>query len=141
MVLLDVNVLVALVMLEHEHHQRAIDWLLEQGIREGWATCIASELAAIRICMQISSPRWTADKAAREVRWFRINSRTSRYLPALESPTQMLEVQRALTSKQVNDRYLLGFAREHGARLVTFDRGIASYGGTAVICLTASDSP
>jgi toxin-antitoxin system PIN domain toxin len=133
--LLDVNVVVALVLSEHAHHQRATDWLLSDGIETGWATCLVTELAAIRICMEVTRG-WSAHRAAKEVRWLRHCSRSHRWWTDEEQPARMLDVRQAAKAKQVNDRYLLGFARSRGARLVTFDRGIASYGGPHVICLT-----
>lgn len=37
--------------------------------------------------------------------------------------------------RQVTDRYLLGLARRHGGRVVTFDRAPAAVGGDGVIGL------
>jgi predicted nucleic acid-binding protein len=47
----------------------------------------------------------------------------------------MAEVRGATTAKQITDRYLLGLARRHGGRLITFDRGLAAAGGDDVKCL------
>ena len=47
----------------------------------------------------------------------------------------MPEVRTASTGKQITDRYLLGLARRHGGRLITFDRALAAAGGSDVVCL------
>jgi len=41
--LLDVNVLVALLVPEHQHHSAAIEWFTTNG-DQGWATCAVTEL-------------------------------------------------------------------------------------------------
>ena len=41
----------------------------------------------------------------------------------------MPEVRAAATGKEITDRYLLGLARRHGAKVVTFDRARAIAGG------------
>jgi predicted nucleic acid-binding protein len=47
----------------------------------------------------------------------------------------MPEARTALTGNQLTDHHLLGLARRHGGKLVTFDRGIAAVGGDDVTCL------
>ena len=47
----------------------------------------------------------------------------------------MHEVRSAHTGKQITDRYLLGLARRHSGRLVTFDRPLAAMAGNDVLCL------
>jgi predicted nucleic acid-binding protein len=51
----------------------------------------------------------------------------------------MPEVRSAHTAKQITDRYLLGLARRHSGRLVTFDRRLAAMAGDDVLCLVAAD--
>jgi len=41
----------------------------------------------------------------------------------------MAEVRTATTAKRITDRYLLGLARRHGGRVITFDGGLAAAGG------------
>jgi len=57
------------------------------------------------------------------------------FWPDAVSPAVMPEVRTAGTGKQITDRYLLGLARRHGGRLVTFDRALAATGGRDVVCL------
>ena len=51
--LLDVNVLVALLVPEHEHHASAQDWFAHEAVIDGWATCAVTELGVIRVCAQL----------------------------------------------------------------------------------------
>ena len=51
--LLDVNVLVALFVPEHEHHVAALNWFTTEGALRGWAMCVVSELGVIRVCAQL----------------------------------------------------------------------------------------
>ena len=64
--LLDVNVLVALLVPEHEHHVAAQDWFTTEAGTDGWATCVVTELGAIRVCAQLPGgsrpPESTADR-------------------------------------------------------------------------------
>jgi len=41
----------------------------------------------------------------------------------------------ATAAKQIADRYLLGLARRHGGRLITFDRALAVTGDSDMVCL------
>ena len=50
--LLDVNVLVALLVPEHQHHNTSIEWFAAEG-SQGWATCAVTELGVIRVCAQL----------------------------------------------------------------------------------------
>ena len=57
--LFDVNVLVALLVPEHEHHATAMAWFATEA-RHGWATCGVTELGVIRVRAQLppeASPR------------------------------------------------------------------------------------
>jgi predicted nucleic acid-binding protein len=53
--LLDVNVLVALFVPEHQHHELALNWFAATAATGGWATCAVTELGVIRVCAQLSA--------------------------------------------------------------------------------------
>jgi predicted nucleic acid-binding protein len=133
--LLDVNVLVALVVDGHVHHRRAMDWLERDGPVAGWSTCLVAELGAIRVCAQVPALRWPPLRTSWSVQLLR---RRPGYRWSVDwgPPTRISEILAASSGKQVSDRYLLGFARRRGARLVTFDRGIKAFGGEDVVCLS-----
>lgn len=61
--LLDVNVLVALLVPEHQHHDAAIEWFAAEA-NQGWATCAVTELGVIRVCAQLPGVPWLPDTTA-----------------------------------------------------------------------------
>jgi uncharacterized protein len=117
--LLDANVLIALVVVDHVHHDAAETWLAREG--GGFATCPFTETALVRFLVRegwsardagavlaeiARHPRhafWPADLGADAVAWDRVDGH-----------------------RQVTDAYLVALARARGARLATFDRGLAA---------------
>ena len=65
--LLDVNVLIALVLPEHEHHAAASSWFRTEGLAHGWATCAVTELGVIRVCAQLSGGGWPPERTCDEI--------------------------------------------------------------------------
>jgi uncharacterized protein len=132
--LLDVNVLVALLVPEHQHHDAAIEWFAAEA-NQGWATCAVTELGVIRVCAQLPGVPWPPDTTADRLLLLTAASREYEFWPDAISPATMAEVRTATTAKQITDRYLLGLAGRHGGRVITFDRGLAAAGGDDVNCL------
>jgi uncharacterized protein len=132
--LLDVNVLVALLVPEHEHHAAAMTWFAA-GSSQGWATCSVTELGVIRVCAQLPGGTWAPEKTADRLLLLSAASRNYAFWPDSASPATMPEVRGAASAKQITDRYLLGLARRYGGRVVTFDRRLAAAGGADVLCL------
>jgi toxin-antitoxin system PIN domain toxin len=126
--LLDVNVLVALLVPEHQHHPASIEWFAAEG-RQGWATCAVTELGVIRVCAQLPGGPWAPEATADRFLLLMAAGRDHRFWTDV-SPATMPEVRTAITAKQITDRYLLGLARRHGGRLITFDRALATTGGS-----------
>lgn len=133
--LLDVNVLVALLVPEHEHHVLAQDWFAKEAAAHGWATSAVTELGAIRVCAQLPGGAWPPETTADRLLIFTAASREYAWWPDAVSPMMLPEVRAATTAKQVTDRYLLGLVRKNEGRLATFDRPLAAFGGSDVICL------
>lgn len=133
--LLDVNVLVALLVPEHEHHAMSLDWFAREGAKSGWATCAVTELGVIRVCAQLPGGEWPPETTADRLLMLTASSREYVWWTDVVSPAVLPEVRAAGAAKHVTDRYLLGLARRNGGRLVTFDRALASAGGDDVICL------
>jgi toxin-antitoxin system PIN domain toxin len=134
--LLDVNVLVALLVPEHEHHARAMDWFTTDGVEQGWATCAVTELGVIRVCAQLPGGALLPDRTAGALLVLTAINPGYVWWPDVASPVLLQEVRSASTGKQVTDRYLLGVARRNGGQVATFDRALASFGGDdGVICL------
>jgi hypothetical protein len=133
--LLDVNVLVALLVPEHEHHALAIDWFSTEAAAGGWATCAVTELGVIRVCAQLPGGPLTPEATADRLVMLTISNREYVWWADTVSPAVLPEVRSATTAKHVTDRYLLGLARRNGGRVVTFDRALAVVGGDDVISL------
>ena len=136
--LLDVNVLVALLVPEHEHHVKSLDWFATEGTKSGWATCAVTELGVIRVCAQLPGGEWPPETTADRLLMFTASSREYVWWTDVVSPAVLPEVRAAGSAKHVTDRYLLGLARRNGGRLVTFDRALATAGGGDVICFSPS---
>lgn len=133
--LLDVNVLVALIIPEHQHHSLALNWFSGNAVIEGWATCTVTELGVIRVCSQLPGGGWQLEATADRLLMLTVSSRGHEWWPDAVSPAVLPEVRSAVTGKQVTDRYLLGLARRNSGCLVTFDRALSAAGGDDVICL------
>ena len=133
--LLDVNVLVALLVPEHQHHTAAMEWFTTDAAQHGWATCAVTELGVIRVSAQLPGGYWAPETTADRLLLLTAASREYVFWPDAVSPAAMPEVRTASTGKQITDRYLLGLARRHGGRLITFDRPLATTGGSDVVCL------
>jgi len=134
--LLDVNVLVALLLPEHQHHPASMEWFATRAGSRSWATCAVTELGVIRVCAQLPGGAWPAETTADRLLLLTATGRDYVFWPDAVSPAVMPEVRTATTGKQITDRYLLGLARRHGGRLVTFDRALAVAGGHDVLCLS-----
>ena len=133
--LLDVNVLVALLVYEHEHHALALDWFSSEAATGGWATCVVTELGVIRVCAQLAGGKVSPEATADRLLMLTISNREHAWWPDTVSPALLPEVRSAATAKQVTDRYLLGLARRNGGRVITFDCVLATAGGDDADCL------
>lgn len=133
--LLDVNVLVALLVPEHQHHNSAIEWFTTEAGDQGWATCAVTELGVIRVCAQLPGGPWPPETTADRFLLLTAASRDYEFWPDAIPPATMAEVRTATTAKQITDRYLLGLVRRHGGRVITFDRGLTAVGGDDAMCL------
>ena len=141
-VLLDVNVLVALMDPRHIFHDVAHAWF---GSRtDDWATCPVTENGTIRV---ISHPRYpnstaTASAAAElVVRLRELPGHTFWADSVSLVDTGVCDLSRLTTSGQVTDSYLLALAVAHSGRLATFDGRLATSavpgGDTALLVLGA----
>jgi predicted nucleic acid-binding protein len=123
--LLDVNTLLALVLLEHEFHPRVAGWVdrLGAGGVPEMATCSITELGFVRVLGQ--APQYGSSvvqarelllkvKSSDRVRWIFIpDDRDISHLPKW-----------VRTSRQTTDGHLEELARAHEAVLATLDRQI-----------------
>ena len=123
--LLDVNVLIALLDMDHAHHRTARKWLGAE-IDSGWASCPLTENGCIRIMSQPKYPnpvqtgeviKRLTDAAATPYHEFWPDS-----LSILDETT--VDKTRIHGPKQVTDVYLLALAIKRGGRFVTFDGAV-----------------
>jgi toxin-antitoxin system PIN domain toxin len=125
--LLDVSVLVALAWESHQFHGTARSWM-EKNKNSGWATCAITELGFIRLSSQASifgehakTPAQARDLLAQ----FREDEH-HQFFAELPSTGECEELSRVFGPNKVTDAYLIGLARFHRSKLVTFDKRLAS---------------
>ena len=123
--LLDINVLVALLDVDHAHHRTARKWLRAQ-IDSGWASCPLTENGCIRI---MSQPKYPNPVQTREVIKRLTHAAATSYHEFWPDSLSILD-QTVVDSgrihgpKQVTDVYLLALAVKRGGRFVTFDSAV-----------------
>jgi len=134
--LLDVNVLIALLDPAHVQHDAAHEWFARRG-QQAWATCPLTENGVLRIVGHSRYPNSPGTPAA-----------VAQLLAAMRAlpghafwpddislvDTAHMDGARLLSSAQVTDTYLLALARAHHGQLASFDRRLITDGvpgGTA----------
>lgn len=126
--LLDVNVVLALLDTNHEHHLTAHAWAAaDAGAR--WLTCPMVQNAVVRITGHRAYPSEIGPPpVVREVLRAFCDQSRHEFCPEDISLLDAAHLARPalLTSHNLTDVYLLALARHHGARLATFDRRIAA---------------
>lgn len=116
--LLDANVLIALTVAEHEHHERATAWLA--GI-DRFAVCPVVEGALVRFLLHTGE---SVETAAAVLGGVRAAARGEFWPDAVSYAEVGLSTVRG--HRQVTDAYLAALARHHGGRLATFDAALAA---------------
>lgn len=114
--LLDADVLIALTVAEHEHHDRASEWA---ATVDQLAVCPLVEGALIRFLVRLGE---SADAAAAIVRAVRVRCT---FWPADLSYTEA-PLGHVRGHRQVTDAYLAALAVHHGGLLATLDQGLAA---------------
>jgi toxin-antitoxin system PIN domain toxin len=123
--LLDINVLIALLDLDHAHHRRARNWLQREAA-SGWASCPLTENGCVRLMSQSKYPNPVP--AGEVINRLRDAAATSYHefspddLSILDRA--VVDNARILGPKQVTDVYLLALAVQHAGRFVTFDDAV-----------------
>lgn len=123
--LLDVNVLIALLDLDHVHHRRARSWLKSESA-SGWASSPLTQNGCIRIMSQSRYP--TPVRTGEVIQRLRNATATSYHkfwsddLSILDQA--VIDHARVHGPKQVTDLYLLALAVKNTGRFVTFDGAV-----------------
>jgi predicted nucleic acid-binding protein len=123
--LLDVNALVALVVLEHEFHERIARWvrfLTSNGIPE-LATCSITELGFIRVLSQAPQYEFSVTQARTSLLRLKKAIQLKFTFIADDHDVSSLPTW-VRTAKQTTDGHLSQLAKAKGAILATLDRGI-----------------
>lgn len=115
--LLDANVLIALVVTDHEHHHRASRWFTTVD-RVGITPTI--EGALVRFTVRMGAGR----DAATTVLSGMYATERCEFWPDTLSYTHA-DLTHVIGHRQVTDAYLAATAAAHGARLATFDEELA----------------
>lgn len=131
-VLLDANVLIALVVAEHVHHDAAADWLMASDT--GFATCPMTQGSLVRFLVRSGQ---SAAAARDVVSAVQCTSRHEFWPDALSFAG--VEVAGVVGHRQVTDAYLAQLARSHDGQLATLDSGLAHlHGDVAVLIPTTT---
>ena len=116
--LLDANVLIALVVADHVHHDVAEEWFA--GSDDSFATCPITEGSLLRLLIREGQ---TADEAQAILNAIK-GSERHEFWP--DSVTYSdVPLNGVLGHRQVTDSYLAQLARAQDGRLATFDQGLA----------------
>ncbi len=123
--LLDVNVLIALLDSDHTHHASTVRWFARHG-SGGWASCPLTQNGCLRVMSNPSYPNFLPVPAVRE-----------RLAEACSTPLHVfwpddlsllddaiVEPSRLYGSGQLTDIYLVALAVHRQGQLVTFDRSL-----------------
>lgn len=118
-VLLDANVLIAVVVTDHVHHDQAESWFAELG--GPFATCPITQGALVRLLVRHGA---TAAHSLEVLAG--VVARGEHRFWADDLGFDAISLTGVVGHRQVTDAYLAGLARHHGGRLATFDRGLAA---------------
>lgn len=127
-ILLDVNVLIALLWPPHEAHARAQRWFAKNA-DQGWATCAMTQVGFVRIVSNpVFSRRVVSPRDALEVLRGSLKHPAHRFWTEDIGVTEALAHfgRRLLGHQQITDAYLLGLAIHKKGRLATLDASLSS---------------
>lgn len=117
-VLLDANVLIALLVDDHVHHQAAENWFV--GMAGSFATCPITQGSLMRLLIREGQSAETARSLLHEI----ARSPRHEFWPDSVSYHD-IPVAGIIGHRQVTDAYLAHLARSRSARLATFDQALA----------------
>jgi uncharacterized protein len=117
-ILLDANVLIALLVEDHVHHEAAEAWFA--GTAEAIATCPITQGSLVRLLVREGQ---SAQAATALVSALMAEPRHE-FWPG-DAAFDVVSVDGVIGHRQVTDAYLAHLARVRGGRLATFDQGLA----------------
>jgi uncharacterized protein len=128
--LADGNVLVALAVVEHVHHEVALRWFEDD--QPSLATCPITEGTLLRFLLREGQ---TAMAAIGVLDIIRSEDWHVFWPDAL--PFEAAHLAGVIGHRQVTDAYLVALARHHKTRVVTLDRGLAALHPKHVLLLNS----
>ncbi|HEU0169185.1 MAG TPA: TA system VapC family ribonuclease toxin [Chloroflexota bacterium] len=117
--LLDSNVLIALVVIQHVHHGSAERWL--SSLEGPFATCPSTQGSLLRLLVR----EGIVMAAAVDALGAFIQDRRHEFW-ADDLPYTVVQARGIVGHRQVTDAYLAQLARQRRGRLATLDRGLAA---------------
>ena len=122
--LLDVNLLMAVLWENHEHHRPARSWL--KGV-PAFATCPAVQLGFARVSSHpLLGYGLTPELAFGVLRQFIADPRHEFIPDDLSCSDRVMRTELMTGANQITDRYLVALARQHRLCLATFDAPLAN---------------
>lgn len=117
-VLLDSNVLIALVVADHVHHEAAVGWFSASDT--AFATCPITQGRIVRFLLRADYAALDARKVVGAIEAVDRHQ----FWPASLSFVDV-ELNGVIGHRQVTDAYLAQLARRNHGQLATFDTGLA----------------
>lgn len=124
--LADGNVLVALTVVDHVHHEVALAWF--ETAEPDLATCPITEGTLLRFLLRAGQ---RASEAIGVLDALRAQSWHEFWPDAI--PFEHQHLLGVIGHRQVTDAYLVALARHHHSRVATLDRGLAALHGEHVV--------
>lgn len=116
--LLDTNVLIALVVIDHVHHDAAAEWL--SASETAFATCPITQGALFRFLLRAGESTAVAQQV------FQAVAGNGRHEFWSDSVSYIdVAMSGVIGHRQVTDAYLAQLARHHDGNLATLDSGLA----------------
>jgi toxin-antitoxin system PIN domain toxin len=117
-VLLDANVLIALVVADHVHHEAAEDWMARtNGL---FASCPMTQGSLIRLLVREGQHASAANAVVKAV----ASNARHEFWPD-DIAYSDVRMDGVVGQRQVTDAYLAQLVRAHNGRLASFDRALA----------------
>jgi uncharacterized protein len=120
--LLDINVLIALLDLDHSHHDAARRWI-EREAKHGWASCPITQNGCVRIMSQPGYPSPVPPQSVIVRLTAATQTAHHEFWPddVTLLDASVVRPDHIHGPKQLTDVYLLALAVKHDGRFVTFD--------------------
>lgn len=130
--LLDANVLVALVVADHVHHDAARAWF---GKTRPFATCPITQGTLLRLLMREGAAAADALGVLTS-----LTARADHEFWPDELPFEAVELGRVVGHRQVTDAYLAQLARSRSGRLATLDKGVVAAHTDVAVAVEVPDA-